>query len=159
MEEIDQVREAEEANYRNARGVLGESVSLVQELVDLYKLFGEMIKQSGVGSDDEIVAASTFLLACQYQLAVGALALVRGHLTDSFSYARKAIELCAFAARVKRHPHLAMVWLSAGRDDASYEKYREKFSGDKLFPKDHTILEKLRKAYDHCSKLRSVCHP
>lgn len=150
MEEIDQVRELEEANYQTAQRYLGETASLVEDLLDLYKLLVDIIKAPG--PRDEIVAASQFLMACRYQLTLGALAIVRGHLTDSFFFARKAIELCAFAARVKKHPHLAMVWLCAGDDDASYEKYREKFSPGKLFPEDQATLGELSDRYDICSK-------
>jgi len=152
LEEIDKVRELEEANYQTARRVLGDSISLVEDLINLYKLLSAMVKESGVEPRDEIVAGSQFLLACRYQLVLGALALLRGHLTDSHMYTRKAIEFCAFAARVKKHPHLAMVWLDAVTDDAAYGKYREKFSPGKLFPEDHAMLGKLWDRYDFCSK-------
>lgn len=152
MEKIDQIREAEEGNYQVARRVLGDSVSLVEDLLGLYKLIGQMTKESGVEPRDEIVCALTFLLACHYQLTIGSLTLLRGYLTDSFFYLRKAIELCAFAVRVKRHPHLGMEWLRAGDDDASYESYSKKFSGSKIFPDDHPLLKQLEKRYDDCSK-------
>src|SRR5712692_2119385 len=104
IDEIDQVREYEEANYQTSRKALSDEVSLIQDLFDLYTLLGEMLKASGVKPTDEIVVASQFLLGCRYQLSLGALALLRGHLNDSDLYSRKAIELCAFAARVKKHP-------------------------------------------------------
>jgi hypothetical protein len=152
LEEIIQVHDSEEENYREARRVLGKSISLVQDLIDLYELLAKMIEESGIKPRDEIVSASQFLLACRYQLTLGVLSLLRGHLTDSFYFTRKAIELCAFAARIKNHPHLAMVWLCAGDDDTSYKKFREKFSPGKLFPEDHAILGKLCDQYDLCSK-------
>jgi len=152
MDEIDQIREAEEANYQVAKTHLGNSVLLVEDLLGLYKMLAEMVKESGVKPKDEIVTGAQFLLACRYQLTLGALASLRGHLTDSFSFARKAIEFCAFAARVKKHPHLAMVWLLAGDDDAAYERYREKFGPGKLFPEDHAVLGELGNRYDICSK-------
>lgn len=153
MEELDKIRESEEANYQTSRRVLGESVTLVEDLLDLYRVLGEMIRGSRLGPRDEIVCAGQFLLGCRYQLTLGALAALRGHLHDSFMLSRKAIELCAFAARVKRHSHLAMIWLCAGDSDAAYDAYREKFAPGKLFPEDHEILGKLGERYDHCSKL------
>lgn len=152
LEEIDEVRESEEANYQTARRLLGDSVSLVEDLINLYKFLSGMVKESRVEGRDEILAGLQFLLACRYQLVLGTLALLRGHLSDSYMYTRKAIEFCAFAARVKKHPHLAMVWLEAAKDDASYEKYRKKFSPGKLFPEDHKVLEKLWERYDFASK-------
>ena len=96
------------------------------------------------------------MLACRYQLVMGSLAVLRCHLTDSFYSVRKAIEYCAFAGRVKKHPHLAMVWLNAATDEKTYKDYREKFSPGKLFPQDDAILGQLSKRYDQCSKM---AHP
>jgi hypothetical protein len=156
LNDIDKVHEFEEDNYQTARQALGDTMSLIEDLVTLYNLLSQMVKDSGVGPRDEIVTSCQFLLACRYQLVIGALTLLRGHLSDSQYYTRKAIEFCAFAARVKKHPHLAIVWLEAAKDDASYEEYRKKFGPSKLFPEDHAVLGKLWKRYDVCSK---HCHP
>ena len=153
MEEIEKLRAAEDNNYVATRAQIGDSASLVEDLVSLYGLLGALVKDSGVPPRDEVVAASQFLLACRYQLTMGALIALRGHLNDSFYFSRKAIELCAFAARVKNHPHLAMIWLQAWHNAASYDKFREKFSPGKLFPEDHTLLGALYERYDHCSKM------
>src|SRR5258706_12387014 len=101
--EIDKIRELEEENYQTARRLLGKSVSFVDDLVNLYDLFARMVKDSGVGPRDEIVVSLQFLLACRYQLVLGATAALRGHLSDSHLYTRKAIEFSAFAARVNKH--------------------------------------------------------
>ncbi len=152
MDDLEIVREGEEGNYQETRRGLGDAVSLVQDVVDLYGVLGELLKGSPTEVPDEIVVASQFVLAARYQLTIGALTLLRGHLTDSFSYARQAIELCAFAARVKRNADLAMVWLNAGDSDAAYKEYRKKFSPGELFPEDDAILRELRERYDFCSK-------
>lgn len=152
MEEIDIIRDGEEHQYKAARSAVNDSASLVQDIVELYKFLARLTKESHVPPDDEIVAGGQFLLACCYQLVLGGLTALRGHLGDSCYFSRKAIEFCAFAARVKKHPHLAMVWLQAWHDDSSYEKFREKFSPGKLFPEDHVVLGDLYNRYDHCSK-------
>ena len=153
MGELDQVHEFEEENYRQATALLGDALSLVHDLLDLYALLAERIPGSGIAHRDEIVSAAQFLVECRYQLTLGTLATLRGHLTDAYTYARKAIELCAFAARVKKHPHLAMIWLCAADDDTAYARYHEKFSPGKLFPEDHALLGKLYDRYDQCSKM------
>jgi hypothetical protein len=152
MLEIEHVAQSEERNYSTSEAVLGDTLSLVQEMVDLYQLVVSLIEKSGVPPKDEIVAGAQFLAACRYQLVVGALALLRGHVNDSFHFSRKAIELCAFAARVKKHPHMAMIWLQAWRSPDAYNAFREKFSPGKLFPQDHAILGKLYDRYDFASK-------
>ncbi len=152
MEELEHIRQSEDHNYSLARQAVGDSATLVEDLLGLYKLLAEMIENSGVPPHDEIVAGSTFLLGCRYQLTIGSLNILRGHLTDSFFFLRKAIELCAFAVRVKRHPHLAMEWLCAGSDEAAYEQYRKKFASSKIFPDDHALLCQLQERYDDCSR-------
>lgn len=156
MEEIGEVRDAEEDNYQESRRFLGDSVTLLEHLTGLYKLMGEIIGRCAPGPTDEIVSAMQFLLGCRYQLTRGALCVLRGHPADSFYFTRKAIELCAFAARVKAHPHLAMVWLHAGRDEPSWQKYLDKFRPGKLLRRDERVLGELRARYGACCK---VVHP
>jgi hypothetical protein len=152
VNEIERVAAGEILNYEVSKSGLGDSLSLVQDVVDLYQLFVSLIEQSKIPPKDEVVAPAYFLSGCRYQLVVGVLALLRGHVSDSFHFSRKAIELSAFAARVKKHPHLAMVWLQAWHNPGAYEKYREKFSPGKLFPDDHVLLGKLYDRYDFASK-------
>ena len=47
---------------------------------------------------------------------------------------RLAIELCVFAAHVKRDPASAPIWVNASTSDAAYAAYRKKFKPEKLFP-------------------------
>jgi hypothetical protein len=116
VEELDSIRQSEDANYQTSKRVLGDSVELVEDLLGLYRKLSEMIRVSRLGPRDDLVCAGQFLLGCRYQLTLGALAAMRGHLNDSFMFSRRAIELCAFAARVKKHRYLSMVWINAGQD-------------------------------------------
>lgn len=153
MEEIDKVRQGEEHNYQVARVAVGDSASLVGETIDLYELLAGMVKESKVPPKDEIVAPSQFLLACRYNLAVGSLTTLRGHLNDSYYFCRKAIEACAFAYRISKNPHLAMEWLTSWREQPAYEKYRKKFTATQLFPNNHRLLSNLRSRYDLSCKM------
>lgn len=152
MDEIGQVSETEIRNYEISCSKYRESVQLIQKLVNLYQKFGDFIQESKLPASDEVLSLSQYLLACRYQLVIGALSILRGHLNDSFIFARKAIEHCAFAARVVKHPHLATIWVKAGDNDESYKKYREKFSPGKIFPDDHQALGELYNRYDLCAK-------
>ncbi len=153
MSEIESIHDAEEDNYRLAVKLLGDTASLHQDLFELYQVIRDISVKSKVAGRDEIVAGLHLLVACQYQLAIGCLAALRCHLTDSSRSSRAAIEQAAFAARIKRHPRLALVWLNAGQSDDAYAEYREKFSGSKIFPDDHAVLKELGERYDFCSKL------
>ena len=153
MEELDRVHEAEAKNFQFAKVEVGDSASLIEDLIGLYGLLADFVKKSGVAPSDETVVASLFLIACRYQLTMSALTAMRGHLNDSFYFTRKAIELCALARYIMKHPHLAMEWLQAWHGKSFYEKFRKKFSASKLFPKDDALLELLYGRYDHCSKM------
>jgi len=153
MSEIENIHDAEEDNYRIALKILGDTSSLHEELVELYQVLRGISVKSKIAARDEIVTGLHLLVACQYQLTIGCLAALRCHLTDSFRSSRMAIELAAFAARIKRHPHLALVWLNAGDNDQAYEDYRKKFSGGKLFPDDDELLKQLGDRYAFSSKL------
>jgi len=152
VDELDKVEQLQAANYRTARGVLGETTGLVEDLVQLYQLLLDLIEESKLPPRDEVVACAQFLAACRCQLTLSALSALRGQLSDSFFFSRKAIELCAFAARVKNHPHLGLEWLQAWHDPEAYERFRKKFSVGKLFPEDHELLGRLYDRYDFSSK-------
>src|SRR5947209_1319359 len=128
MEEIDLLRKAEENNYAASNDRLGDSVALVQETVAAYQFLFDLISASGVKPRDEIVAGGMFLGSCRYQLVMGSLAALRGHVNDSHFFIRRAVELCAFAYRIKTEPTLAMKWLTAWHDATSYKQFRKEFS-------------------------------
>lgn len=90
--EIDVVREFAEENYRIAVNLFGGSVSLVQDLVDLYGVLTGIAVKTEVAARDEVVTVLNFVLGSRYHLTVAALAALRGHLTDSFRSLRMAIE-------------------------------------------------------------------
>lgn len=155
MNELDEIHDLEERNYLTSKEVLGDSLLLVEDVHGLYRLLTELIFNSGIEPKDEVIAVDYFMLACQYYLTIGMLALLRGHINDSFVLSRKAIELCAFAARVKKNPNLATIWVQAGRQKGSevYKRYRKEFSSKNIFPKDNQKLCELYNRYDICSKL------
>lgn len=105
MDDLDQVCEGQTANYHRNRELLCDEVSSVTDIIDLYQLLSQMVLESGASPRDDLVTASQFLLSCRYHLTLGTIVCLQGHLTDSYFHTRKAIEFCAFAARVKKHPH------------------------------------------------------
>jgi len=152
-DELDEIRENEEANYQVSLKLLGDSVSLVQDLVDLYKLMVEIASKSTLAARNEFFTGLHFLTASRYHLTIGALAALRAHISDAQRSGRMAIELAAFAALIKRQPALAMVWLNAGQDEASYKRYRRTFTSQNLFPDDDPLLKSLGDRFDTTSKL------
>jgi hypothetical protein len=137
-------------HYEESLRFLGDSVSLVEDCVQLYQRAADIAGGSPLANRDEYFMGIQFSMAARYYLVTGALACFRGHITDAYASTRMAIEQSAFAARVKRHPHLAPIWQDAGHGEAAYEEYREKFK--KLFPQDNAKLRELGTRYDICAK-------
>src|SRR5438552_100670 len=140
---FDDLRDSEEANFRLACEQLGNSITLVGDVDELYDVLADLIMARAPAATIELIAGSHFLRLAQYHLRLGALDCLRCHLTDSFAHSRMGIEAAAFAARVARHPHMAEEWIRAGESADAYEKYRSKFSGSRaLFPdSDPTLTE------------------
>jgi len=150
LTELQDVYESADTNYRESLRLLGDSISITQDFVDLYQRASDIAAGSPLALKDEHVMGMKFLMASRCYLVTGIADCLRCHLADTSGKTRMAIEQAAFAARVKRHPHLAKVWLDAGHDETAYDEYREKFR--KLFPDDHALLRVLGERYDMCAK-------
>lgn len=135
MAEIEEIREGEEHNYQTSKKLLGDTFSLADDVLDLYRVLADIASKSSLVARDEYVTALHFLVASQYQLTMSVLAALRGHIMDALRDTRLAIEFGAFAARVKRNPGLALVWLNAGTADDAYAAYRKQFKTSNLFPR------------------------
>jgi hypothetical protein len=152
MDTIDRLREEEQINFLRSRKITGFMPTLVQTLCELYDTLGSLIGESQP-SVEQVHGTVPFALACRYELVMGTMMAFRGHLSDSYHFTRRAIELCAFAARISRHPHLMREWRQSWQDLSRYDKVWEKFSSKKLFPDDRPELKELYHPYDLCSKL------
>src|SRR2546426_9770522 len=119
--EIEQLRENDEKNDRVTVHALGSRLELAADIILLYERLKEFARQLlPDASKDEIVChrvALMFLGVCRYHFVGSALAVFRGHVYAGTIFLRRAVELCAFAAAVKRHPHKAAI-ANAGNSGA-----------------------------------------
>ena len=103
------VHAAEEHNFGESLRVLGEAASLTDDLSGLYDRLAVFIGPGNADLSQEKGAARLlalhFLGACRYHLTMSTLDIFRGHLNDSLTHLRSAIEFAAFAAHVRKHPH------------------------------------------------------
>ena len=150
---LENLRQGEDQNFAIARDRLGDTFSLVQDLNDLYDWFAGRIAERGPSVTPATVPGIYLFRGSQNMLNAGVIDCLRCHLTESSANTRVAIECVAFTSRISRHPHLGREWIEAGASDEAYDKYRRKFSGSSIFPKDEPDLEELSKRYDLCAKL------
>lgn len=151
-----QVQEAESQIFQDVASRLGEAATLSDEYARLYSnladLAGPFRRDWPEDTQRAHLLALHFAAACRYNLTLGTLCVFRGHLGDSMMHSRRATELCAFAALVKRQPHKARAWTQARVGPKEYSAYKEKFGSKHLFPPDHPRLRHLYGRYDFFSK-------
>jgi hypothetical protein len=144
----------EQKNLNNSLAVLGDTYDSLTDIERLYDSLPYLcLFPNDAGTNDKTLAAGlggNLVLICRRQLTLGMLTLLRGYGNDSQIHLRKALETCAFAARMGKHPHMARVWMHAGNDEEAFEKFRKTFT--KLFPDDDPQLKILGGHYDTCSK-------
>lgn len=159
LDDIDQIQLGEQEMLALITSHLGESVKLVQKLVDLYGLLGELLGKVPNSLDGQQLAALLHCLqASRYQMLIGNLACLRGHPIDQSGYRRKAIEFCAFAIKMLRSPEHAQIWMNAISNRA-YDKYESAFSIMATIAEAEDIMgPKLKKAYNELSKqVHALC--
>lgn len=148
---LTEIMKLEEEFFRESKDKLGSALEMMRFLSAFYDMFSEGFREQELPAEDKYVVPLTLAMSCQYHLIMSTLSAMRGHSTDSHQHSRRSIEACAFSYKIYQHPHLAEIWLMAGKSKEHYEKYREKFT--KLFPQDHLLLNELGTRYDMCSKL------
>jgi hypothetical protein len=155
----------EQANLSRHLEVLGDTYELTTQLESLYDTLPKQCRfPLDVATNDAGHAAGInahLMFLCRRELTTGILTLLRGYRIDSLYHLRKAIETCAFAAKMSRHPTMSRVWLQAGTSEDAWDKFRNKFV--KLFPRDDRELAFLSGAFDEASEamhgsIYSVAH-
>lgn len=147
--------EAERTNFEANTQRLGQRIDLIHDFEHVY----EALTPCLMSPDKTARVAAVYLLAfCLRQLTMSSVALLRDYRADSLLHLRRAIESCAFAVRICKHPELAAVWGGAGTDESTYSKYRDAFKTRAVFPNakhsDHVPeLTALKEKYDLCSRL------
>jgi hypothetical protein len=146
---------AEDAkNLDNAVKLLGDTYDIITDLEDLHDRLPYLCLFPDDADKNDVTFAAglnaSLMMICRRQLTLGTLTLLRGYRNDHLLHLRRALETCAVAARMGKHPHMARLWIEAGNDDEAFERFRNKFV--KLFPDDDPQLKKLGEQYDVCSK-------
>jgi hypothetical protein len=165
-ERLSDLCKHEATNFANSLGYLGETAELAADVDDLYQLMPTLVGPETKPHDellaDELIR-NNFLM-CRVLLSKGTLAALRLYGADSMIHLRRAIEACAFSARMRKHPDLCQVYCDvanggADPNNTKYKAYMKAFGrSENVFPKAshpdyHPTLERLFKCFDLCSKM------
>lgn len=154
MRSVSELAFEEQRRLDHGLQLLGDTYDLIADMEALFDHLPTLCRlPSEANQRDAALAVEltrTFIWVSRRQLTIGTLSLLRGHRGDSELQLRRAIEYCAFAAKMRTHPHMATLWVDARRNDETFETFRGKFK--KLFPEGDPDLSKLGRDYDRCSK-------
>jgi hypothetical protein len=162
---IFQLSREENNNVEKHLELLGDTYDLVTVVENLYDSLPNHCRLPlDITTNDPAHAAGIngwLMPVCRRELTTGTLTLLRGYRIDFLFHLRKAIEFCAFAGRMAKHPHMSRTWIQAGSSEAAWKKFREKFTN--LFPADDKELNFLSYSYDEASEamhgsLKAVAH-
>ena len=149
IDDIDYLRASDEYAYKEVREYLGSTTNLIEELLALHELLGELLGRSKSTLDtNQQLALLNCMQACRYQFLMGTLTCLRAHPIDQSSYRRKAIEFCAFAIKIVRSPEHAKLWLEAVNSNGKYDQYESAFKINAIITEACEIFDpRLKKMY------------
>jgi len=98
--ELEEVYQSADENYRKALALLGDSVLLVQDLIDLYQRIAETVSASPLAVKNEHVMGVKFMMASRYYLTTGVIDCLRCHQKDTDHCAKQTHpSIYSFAGR------------------------------------------------------------
>jgi hypothetical protein len=165
MQSVSMLADEEQKNVDRHLALLADTYDLTTLLEALYDILPKQCRfPLDVATNDAGHAAGInahLMLICRRELTAGILSLLRGYRIDFLFHVRKAIEFCAFAAKMARHPEKSRTWIVAASSDKAWEEFRDQFR--KLFPEDDQELKSLSPAFDEASKamhgsIQAVAH-
>lgn len=153
---LDELFEGERHNYETSKTLLGDGIRAAQMAFDGYDLIADLVKRSNVPPEPQVTVPLMFLLACQYELSLVLLTIMKGHTADAAQHLRRALELAGFAAYAAEDKAQAERWIEAGDSEETWKDFKKHFKTWNVFPKTKPRLDYLYTQFDLCSK---VVHP
>ncbi|MCA9813977.1 MAG: hypothetical protein KC652_02590 [Cyanobacteria bacterium HKST-UBA01] len=122
---IDAIRQMDEGGYFLVANYVASIAGGVDELWDVFQSVLDFLasKVASMKLDSYQEKAFFNCLQCvQYELLHSMLTAMRGHISDSTKYSRRAIESAAFACEVFRRPNHAKIFLELGLGETEEEQ-------------------------------------
>jgi hypothetical protein len=165
--DLKEMAATEATNFTATTEHLGATALLLSDIEGLYEALTPLLKspEGSTDTSDQVFTINAIfieLMMCRMLLTKAALASLRMYHAEALTHLRRAIEGCAFAVRMSKHPELSRIWAEGGQDkkgeDTRYQRYRKAFKPQDVFPKqghaDHDpLLSQLWGRFDLCSKV------
>lgn len=162
---IEVVQRLDTSNFMRARVGLSEVSHLIGNLVGLYSGLQSHYENSDTHTGEQAVFFQA-VLTCKHLFVNGVLTLMRGHISESLGYLRKATEFTLFAANVLVKENAAQKWLLASQGTEQWDDYIASFKIHKMtdtrmihreaywnaIAEDLPRLNRVIDIYDYCSR-------
>jgi hypothetical protein len=160
---ITELGPKEAENQAKATTYLKASALLIGDVESLYLGITPLVKFPGgdLDSPDQLLLFVTLacnqLMMSRMLFTKSVIAALRMYQGDALTHLRRAIETCAFTARMSKDRSLCKVWAEASFDDNKYNAYRKAFRTQDVFPKKghvdfNPLLSALKDTFDLASK-------
>jgi hypothetical protein len=148
------VEAGESENLAKSKEALGALWGAAEPVVLLYGVVSQCLwKREDAGQHEGLYGISAFLLSAQRSAVLGGLTVGRIHLQESNYFTRRCLELVGFSYHAWSDPKALLIWLHAGRGDAAYETYQQKFGPKRLHEDLRQIDASLPDAYESCNRM------
>jgi len=129
-----------EAFGRNIQ-FLTTTAQLTDDLTQVYDSLLLVFQEEAHSLDEyQVISSSICLQSMRYQLIAGTLTQFRGHISDSCSYTRKAIECAAFIVEILQDEQSGKRWLEFGRSAGARRRYKSRFMAWEVVIRAKNIL-------------------
>ena len=126
---FDYWRSREEEIYTNLKRVLGSGFPLLQEVLELHSTLGRLAQRPilQLKNPNQIAAIFHLLAWMRHEAVAAGLMLLRGHVTDSTNFTRRALEICAFIVLIHSDREAGRRWMEAGASKKARQRYTSAF--------------------------------
>lgn len=129
LNSLAKLEETENLFLQDSKKGLADVLEFVERLDLLYSISNKYISEkisAEIPTSQQMLFLQTSI-SSKRQFLQGILTLMRGQVSDSFGYLRKAIEFTLFAAQSVQDEESALAWLSAPLSEENWKEYRKKF--------------------------------
>jgi len=128
MRSLEALKQDEDRVLISVSDYLGDTKHLVDDVSDLYERIFALIGSTNIQLNElQSVAFMHCLQALRFELLMGCLTLLRGHVTDSSKDTRRAIEIIAFAFEIFGNAESGKRWMEIGVSRGSMKRYLSRF--------------------------------
>lgn len=131
---LEYMLKADQAHFESMISFLDADFQIYQLIESQYQAMGNSTEMYDPDLEKQKNLLMLLFRNCSYNHTLGSLTLLRGHLSDSMMYLRRAVESFGYAFASVDEPRLCNLWHSTDREPfrKAYSKWQNKGGREKL---------------------------